>query len=331
MCPRPAGTRPVVGRRPWTSSPDSAGRCGPHCASHAHRGSHAQRAGASAWPVSNPEGRPDELVNGEGIRHSASDCGGPCRYGARGVDLRVGAKPHQRGADGERDRDPQDPARHRDHAGEPVLRHLLRDLPRCGRHPDAGRPPDGLRPRPAAHACVRPFHDLERSSNDGGPHGDGDAPQGHRRREDGRVRRRARSSGDGRSAGRTDPNDPHCPARSHEPDVMGYHTAREIPNYWTYAQRLRAAGPHVRTESRRGACPRTCSWCRRGRRAARHPATRCRCKTRLSRRGRRHPATPAPRAASTPGPTSPSCSTSTASRGGTTWQRRAARLRPTTR
>ena len=26
----------------------------------------------------------------------------------------------------------------------------------------------------------------------------------------------------------------------HVPDVMGYHTAAEIPNYWTYAQRLRA-------------------------------------------------------------------------------------------
>ena len=29
------------------------------------------------------------------------------------------------------------------------------------------------------------------------------------------------------------------------PDVMGYHDAREIPNYWSYAQSLRPAGPHV--------------------------------------------------------------------------------------
>ena len=31
-------------------------------------------------------------------------------------------------------------------------------------------------------------------------------------------------------------------------DVMGYHDAREIPNYWSYAQQLRAPGPHVRAE-----------------------------------------------------------------------------------
>ena len=29
---------------------------------------------------------------------------------------------------------------------------------------------------------------------------------------------------------------------------MGYHDAREIPNYWAYAQQLRAPGPHVRAE-----------------------------------------------------------------------------------
>ncbi len=31
-------------------------------------------------------------------------------------------------------------------------------------------------------------------------------------------------------------------------DVMGYHTRRDIPNYWAYARQLRAAGPHVRAE-----------------------------------------------------------------------------------
>ena len=38
------------------------------------------------------------------------------------------------------------------------------------------------------------------------------------------------------------------PGPNGTPDVMGYHTAHEIPNYWTYAQRLHLAGPDVRAE-----------------------------------------------------------------------------------
>src|SRR6202043_3349324 len=33
----------------------------------------------------------------------------------------------------------------------------------------------------------------------------------------------------------TNPDAPACKIRG-KPDVMGYHTAKEIPNYWTYAQ-----------------------------------------------------------------------------------------------
>src|SRR5207245_3253178 len=35
----------------------------------------------------------------------------------------------------------------------------------------------------------------------------------------------------------TDANDPSC-TTGQDPDVMGYHDAREIPNYWTYAQQF---------------------------------------------------------------------------------------------
>ena len=49
-------------------------------------------------------------------------------------------------------------------------------------------------------------------------------------------------------SGCADPNDPGCTARPRDADVMGYHTARDIPNYWAYAKQLRAAGPHVRAE-----------------------------------------------------------------------------------
>jgi len=34
-------------------------------------------------------------------------------------------------------------------------------------------------------------------------------------------------------------NNPAC-SQSTAPDVMGYHTAAEIPNYWTYARRIQA-------------------------------------------------------------------------------------------
>jgi phospholipase C len=57
----------------------------------------------------------------------------------------------------------------------------------------------------------------------------------------------ARGCGPNNTTGVCDPSMP--------PDVMGYHDAREIPNYWTYAQNFvlqdrmfRAAGPHVRAQ-----------------------------------------------------------------------------------
>src|SRR6266478_9049766 len=32
--------------------------------------------------------------------------------------------------------------------------------------------------------------------------------------------------------------DPACSLNQQQPDVMGYHDAREIPNYWAYAQQF---------------------------------------------------------------------------------------------
>jgi O-antigen/teichoic acid export membrane protein len=52
----------------------------------------------------------------------------------------------QAGATGWPHRDPQDPARRDDHAGEPVVRQLLRHLPGGGWDPDERRRPDGLQP-----------------------------------------------------------------------------------------------------------------------------------------------------------------------------------------
>ena len=80
--------------------------------------------------------------------------------------------------------------------------------------------------------------------NGGGPHGqtnaaadiDGGKMDGFIGA--GRARRRRAAS---------NPTNPTCTNGAHV-DVMGYHDAREIPNYWAYAQQLRPAGPHVRAE-----------------------------------------------------------------------------------
>src|SRR5262249_26344374 len=81
--------------------------------------------------------------------------------------------------------------------------------------------------------CVRPFHDR-RDVNSGGAHG----PLAGVRDVDGgkmdgfiRVSRASLIR-----ACRRDRHLPRCGKLDH-PDFMGYHTGREIPNYWAYARR----------------------------------------------------------------------------------------------
>ncbi|MDP9075675.1 MAG: hypothetical protein M3N98_16190, partial [Actinomycetota bacterium] len=84
--------------------------------------------------------------------------------------------------------------------------------------------PDG-----AGH-CVKPFHDG-RDVNGGGPHGQTNATADiNGGKMDGFVTQAQR----GRQ-GCADPNNPAC-TNSAVPDVMGWKDAREIPNYWAYAQ-----------------------------------------------------------------------------------------------
>jgi phospholipase C len=84
-------------------------------------------------------------------------------------------------------------------------------------------------PNPAGR-CVRPYHDTA-DVNGGGPHGEvnavADVDGG---RMDGFVAQRDRA----RSACQN-PDDPACSAGG-SPDVMGYHTGAEIPDYWAYAR-----------------------------------------------------------------------------------------------
>jgi phospholipase C len=86
-------------------------------------------------------------------------------------------------------------------------------------------------PAPAG-GCRRPFHDAA-DVNHGGPHGAAaavaDVDGG---RMDGFLTEAATTS---RQC--ADINDPAC-ATTGSPDVLGYHDAREIPNYWAYARQF---------------------------------------------------------------------------------------------
>ncbi len=84
-------------------------------------------------------------------------------------------------------------------------------------------------PDPRSGQCVKPFHDPH-DLNRGGPHSAKDAVADiDGGKMDGFVAEaRPRRGCNGTF-------DPNCGGTG-EPDVMGYHDAREIPNYWTYAR-----------------------------------------------------------------------------------------------
>jgi phospholipase C len=77
--------------------------------------------------------------------------------------------------------------------------------------------------------CVRPYHDMS-DRNGGGPHGLSDAIVDiNGGKMDGFVLQRDRAA-----TNCTNVYDPACSGVG-PPDVMGYHTGAEIPNYWAYA------------------------------------------------------------------------------------------------
>jgi phospholipase C len=78
--------------------------------------------------------------------------------------------------------------------------------------------------------CTRPYHDTA-DINGGGPHGEANAiADVDGGKMDGFIRQRLAALPTCK-----EPDDPACIPRG-TPDVMGYHTAAEIPNYWTYAR-----------------------------------------------------------------------------------------------
>jgi phospholipase C len=97
-----------------------------------------------------------------------------------------------------------------------------------------GIPPAVCVPDPLNGGCVKPFHEPA-DVNYGGPHSQGNATADIDGGEmDGFVAQAERGQG----CSSTNPNCSPCTTSSTSEcvDAMGYHDAREIPNYWTYAQ-----------------------------------------------------------------------------------------------
>ena len=90
-------------------------------------------------------------------------------------------------------------------------------------------------PDPMSGVCQRPYHDrLNR--NTGGPHEHFDAIRDiDAGKMDGFLRQARRGLAPVCLASS---DAPICSFGALHPDVMGYHDARELPNYWTYARRF---------------------------------------------------------------------------------------------
>jgi phospholipase C len=94
-----------------------------------------------------------------------------------------------------------------------------------------GIPTNACVPDPQhARACVRPYADHA-DVNGGGPHSQNNATADI---NDGKMNGFVAQAERGRR-GCLDVTNPAC-TNSATPDVMGYHSASDIPNYWSYAQ-----------------------------------------------------------------------------------------------
>jgi len=85
-------------------------------------------------------------------------------------------------------------------------------------------------PDPAHGGCQRPYHDPS-DVNGGGPHGQTNAAADiNGGKMDGFI-----AQAEHAQKGCANPTNPNC-ANGAKVDVMGYHDASEIPNYWAYAR-----------------------------------------------------------------------------------------------
>jgi phospholipase C len=97
-----------------------------------------------------------------------------------------------------------------------------------------GIPPGVCVPDSLHGGCVKPFHDGA-DLNYGGPHGQGNATADI---DGGKMDGFVNQAEKGQGCSTTNPNCSPCTTSTTSKcvDVMGYHDAREIPNYWRYAQ-----------------------------------------------------------------------------------------------
>jgi phospholipase C len=104
-----------------------------------------------------------------------------------------------------------------------------------GTYPGAyGIPAGTCVPNPLTKQCVKPFHDPN-DKNFGGPHGASNATADiDGSKMDGFIQQEQKGS----KIACKNNLDPACTLKQQQPDVMGYHDAREIPNYWTYAEQF---------------------------------------------------------------------------------------------
>jgi phospholipase C len=113
--------------------------------------------------------------------------------------------------------------------------HYFGTFPGARGIPMQGGRPSVCVPDPVVHACVRPYHDRT-LENEGGPHGhDASVNDVNGGRMDGFVETVVQGPGVCGNQRQL----PQCRddiGPQGQPDVMGYHTGREIPNYWRYAE-----------------------------------------------------------------------------------------------
>ena len=95
----------------------------------------------------------------------------------------------------------------------------------------AGKP-SVCSPDPKTGVCVRPYHDPS-NRDTGGPH---DHLNAVRDINGGKMNGFQAQARRGRSSACKTLQAPNCTLAPSRPDVMGYHDAGEIPNYWSYAR-----------------------------------------------------------------------------------------------
>ena len=98
--------------------------------------------------------------------------------------------------------------------------------------PMKGGKPTVCSPDPKTHLCVPPYHDAS-NRNTGGPH---DHLNAVRDINGGKMDGFQAQARRGRASACKTLQTPNCTLAPSKPDVMGYHDAREIPNYWSYAR-----------------------------------------------------------------------------------------------